>query len=80
MQRAEMWRVATHPERSPQDLDRDYGAPPMRHDALRGRDGAHLGVEPLSRAGQPEPGESGLARRARRLGQNRWRSVPPPGA
>jgi hypothetical protein len=72
--------MATLPERAPTDLERDYGAPPARHDPLRGRDGAPLGVEPIGREGTPEPEESGLARRARRLKSNGWRSVPPPGA
>jgi hypothetical protein len=72
--------VPTHPERSPQDLGRDYERPLLRHEPLRGQDGMALGVEPLSRSVAPDPEDSGLARRARRVGSNRWRSVPPPGA
>jgi hypothetical protein len=72
--------VPTYPERSPDDLDRDYERPPARHEPLRGGDGVALGVEPLTRAGAPDPEDSGLARRAARLGSNRWRSVPPPTA
>jgi hypothetical protein len=46
---------------------------------LRGRGGVALGVEPLPRStAQPDPADDGLARRARRLKANEWRSVPPP--
>jgi len=72
--------VPTHPERSPKDLAGDYDRPPTRHEPLRGQDGSPLGVEPLRRTAAPDPEDSGLARRSRRLGSNRWRSVPPPGA
>jgi hypothetical protein len=77
---ADIGRMPTHPERTPGDLDRDYDVPTARHEPLRGRDGAPLGVEPLSRSTEPEAQESGLARRAQSLRTNRWRSVPPPGA
>jgi hypothetical protein len=72
--------VPTHPERSPKDLDRDYERPALHHEPLRGQDGTPLGVEPLARTAAPDVADSGLARRARRLGSNRWRSVPPPGS
>lgn len=72
--------MATHPERSPADLEVPYLRPAARHHALTGRDGAPLGVEPIPRSTHPEPEDSGLSRRAALLHQNKWNSIPPPAA
>jgi hypothetical protein len=68
------------PDRSPQDLDAPHPTPRVVHLPLRGRDGAALGVEPISRSSEPEPVDDERARRARALARNAWRSTPPPAA
>lgn len=68
------------PDRSPDDLDKPYPAPALSHPPLRGRDGTALGVEPIARSSEAEPVNDELARRARRLAKNAWRSTPPPPA
>lgn len=54
-------------------------APTRGDEALRGRRGTALGVEPLPRASRSDDGDL-LAQRARRLAANRDRSTPPPRA
>jgi hypothetical protein len=48
------------------------------HLPLRGRGGAALGGEPVTRTSVPAMADDDLARRARRLATNRGRSIPPP--
>jgi hypothetical protein len=68
------------PDRSPDDLDKPYASPATTHRPLRGRNGTALGVEPIARMIEPEGANDELARRARRLAKNAWRSTPPPAA
>ena len=72
--------MATHSERSPTDLDAWRARPAVRHDALRGRNGVALGVEPVTRAWAPDAEASDLHRRARLLKANASRSTPTPAA
>jgi hypothetical protein len=72
--------MPTHRERDPHDLDETRLPNPVRHDPLKGREGVVLGVEPVPRASAPDEDDDGLARRARRLKANAWRSVGPPGS
>jgi hypothetical protein len=66
------------PERSPTDLESPYTPPRTGHRPLRGQNGAPLGVEPIARGTEPEAASDELARRARLLAKNAWRSTPPP--
>lgn len=52
----------------------------VTHLPLRGREGVALGVEPIARPTEPDVVNDELARRARRLARNDWRSTPPPAA
>jgi hypothetical protein len=70
--------VPTHRDRDPRDLDTTPVPSPVRHDPLKGRRGAVLGVEPVQRT-TAHDADDDLARRARRLNANAWRSVGPPG-